>query len=354
MTEFQERIIKGLGRVRSSIEHSEQVDINKFKMVAFSDHHRGQGDGADDFRKCKSAYHAALEYYFEAGFSLYLLGDVEELWECYPRNVIRTYQDTLILEKEFSKQGRLTRIFGNHDDLWQYSSKVSKHLKRFFKNERDKTEVCEGHMVSVKDSGKSLGEIFMVHGHQGTLESDKFSRSSRLFIRYLWRNLQRLIKIKTPTPARDFKLRLEQEVAMHIWASRQKGLVLIAGHTHHPIFSSELHQSVLKKEIKALRKKLQGEKDPLKKKKIEEKIQKNRTRLNWVLSKSNGVALDKLSDKKPCYFNTGCCSFPDGDITGIEIETGIIRLVRWADDQGNLQKKILQEGNLRKIFKLCQ
>jgi hypothetical protein len=31
----------------------------------------------------------------------------------------------------------------------------------------------------------------------------------------------------------------------------------------------------------------------------------------------------------PCYFNTGCCSFGDGDITGLEISDGEIRLVRW-------------------------
>jgi hypothetical protein len=34
----------------------------------------------------------------------------------------------------------------------------------------------------------------------------------------------------------------------------------------------------------------------------------------------------------PCYFNTGCCSFPDGDITGIEIAGGEMRLVRWPGD----------------------
>jgi UDP-2,3-diacylglucosamine pyrophosphatase LpxH len=354
MTEFQERIIKGLERVRTRIEHSEQVDINKFKMVAFSDHHRGQGDRADDFRKCKSAYHAALGYYLKAEFSLFLLGDVEELWECYPRNVIRTYQDTLILEKEFSEQGRLIRIFGNHDDLWQYSGKVSKHLKRFFKSEGKKSEVYEGYLVSVTEGGNSLGQILMVHGHQGALEAEKFSRLSKFFVRYIWRNLQRLINIAAPTPARDFKLRLEQEVAMHVWASQQKGLILIAGHTHHPIFSSESHEGALKKEIKVLRKRLRGEKNPSKKKKIEENIQIKRASLNWVRSKSTGMVLDKLADKKPCYFNTGCCSFPDGDITAIEIDAGIIRLVHWLDDHGSSPKKILQEGDLRKIFKLCQ
>jgi hypothetical protein len=37
----------------------------------------------------------------------------------------------------------------------------------------------------------------------------------------------------------------------------------------------------------------------------------------------------------PCYFNTGCCSFPDGDITGLEIADGELRLVRWP---GNLRE----------------
>jgi hypothetical protein len=31
----------------------------------------------------------------------------------------------------------------------------------------------------------------------------------------------------------------------------------------------------------------------------------------------------------PCYFNTGCCSFGDDNITGLEITGGSIRLVRW-------------------------
>src|SRR5215211_2783982 len=32
----------------------------------------------------------------------------------------------------------------------------------------------------------------------------------------------------------------------------------------------------------------------------------------------------------PCFFNTGCCSFGDGDITGLELADGEIRLVRWS------------------------
>lgn len=34
----------------------------------------------------------------------------------------------------------------------------------------------------------------------------------------------------------------------------------------------------------------------------------------------------------PSYFNTGCCRFEDGDITGIELAEGEIRLIKWAED----------------------
>ena len=61
----------------------------------------------------------------------------------------------------------------------------------------------------------------------------------------------------------------------------------------------------------------------------------------------------------PCYFNTGCCSFPDGDITGLEIADGMIRLVRWpaklheivADGSGvDTHRRILEEAALEEIL----
>ena len=45
-----------------------------------------------------------------------MLGDVEELWECHPEEVLAAYPDTLALEAEFHKQGRYRRFWGNHDD----------------------------------------------------------------------------------------------------------------------------------------------------------------------------------------------------------------------------------------------
>ena len=69
-----------------------------------------------------------------------------------------------------------------------------------------------------------------------------------------------------------------------------------------------------------------------------------------------------LTVSPPCYFNTGCCSFPDGDITGLEIADGQVRLVRWP---GNLreirgkeelgvdpEKRILETEDLERVLAL--
>lgn len=353
MSNPQERIWKSLQRLKNSILTKETIGIKKLKLIAFSDHHRGQNDGADDFRPCKTAYHAALGYYLETGFTLYLLGDVEELWECRPKKPIVTYRDTLELEKQFARSGRYKRLWGNHDDEWQYPFQVKRFLKNYITRDGDIPAIDEGVILTVTSKGKPLGDLFFVHGHQGTLESERFAWLSRLAIRFVWRPFQRLTKIKTPTPIRDFTLRLEEELALHSWANQQTGLVLISGHTHHPVFSSLSHEGRLKSEVEELRQRLEASKEPTERQRLQNIISAKSAELNWVLARSNGVALEIPREQKPCYFNTGCCCFSDGDITGIEIEDGQIRLVRWPDDEGNPRKKILQEADLREIFRLC-
>ncbi len=354
MTKSQKTVYQKLDQLRKNLPLNPTVEIQDLKIIAFSDHHRGQNDHADDFRMCKAAYHAALGYYLTAGYSLYLLGDVEELWECRPRNVINTYRDTLDLEKQFAVQERYQRIWGNHDDHWRYPGEVNRLLGDFISAQEHSSSVPEAHAITVTDNSEPIGEILFVHGHQGTLESDRFSWLSRYLVRYIWRPLQRLTKIKPPTPARDFNLRLEQEIALHGWANMRKGLVLISGHTHHTVFMSVSHEQALEREIESLKTKLEKIKNPVEKNKVLEAVSEKSAQLNWVLAKSNGIAFHIAEDKKPCYFNTGCCSFADGDITGIEIENGFIRLVRWPDDDGKPRKKILRENPLREVFAQCQ
>lgn len=50
-----------------------------------------------------------------------------------------------------------------------------------------------------------------------------------------------------------------------------------------------------------------------------------------------------FSAYRPSYFNTGCCCYSDGDITGIEIADGKIRLIKWEYDDQNISQRILLE-----------
>ncbi|HRE53112.1 MAG TPA: metallophosphoesterase, partial [Flavitalea sp.] len=53
---------------------------------------------------------------------------------------------------------------------------------------------------------------------------------------------------------------------------------------------------------------------------------------------------------KPSYFNTGCCCFSDGDMTGIEIENGFIRLVKWKANGKAGTRAVLEESPLFYLF----
>ena len=48
---------------------------------------------------------------------------------------------------------------------------------------------------------------------------------------------------------------------------------------------------------------------------------------------------------KPGYFNSGCCCFDDGTITGIEIADGCIRLIKWSTIN-NIPSRIVAEEAL--------
>lgn len=323
-------------------------DIRDLKLVVFSDHHRGGQDGADDFKLCKPAYHAALGYYLEAGFELYLLGDVEELWNVRPEVAIQSYLDTLELEAQFARGRRYKRIWGNHDYLWQHQEDVDRFLHPWLGEET----VLESLRLMLTDQDKLLGEFFFVHGHQGTSLSDRYAQFSRPFIRYLFNPLQRLLHYRITTPATNYELRFHHERAMFEWARQHLGLILVTGHTHRPVFTSETHGQYLREELSVLKARCQtlsAEQDDMV---IMERIYQKTAELHWVLAQTNGQDPEFSANATPCYFNAGCCSFADGDITGLEIEDGEIRLVRWPDN-GHPWKRVLRRAGLKDIFERC-
>lgn len=206
------------------------------RIVVFSDQHKGARDPADDFLRCEPAYCAALGWYFEQGYTLYVLGDAEELWENRPARILRAdtgYADVLELEAEFYRAGRYERFFGNHDDLWSHETAVVKHLDRFFPG----IDVREALKLKITRPDAADGLLVFLHGHQATPDSDRGRFVSRLFVRFVWRPIHRRSGYTGVTPANGYALRADHDGAMSAWAgSHHDQPVLITGHTHRPVF----------------------------------------------------------------------------------------------------------------------
>jgi hypothetical protein len=343
---YQRNIAKGLSEAFDD-EATEEVelDLDSARVIVFSDHHKGARDGADDFWRCERAYHAALGYSLEAGHELIALGDVEELWESRPEDVLEAYRDTLALEAEFHKLGRYRRFWGNHDDQWNRAAEVDKHLRPIFPG----LEVLEALKLNVVSAGERVGVIFLAHGHQGTLESERFGWFSRLVVRYIWRPLQRRVNFASTTPSTDYELRQRHDAAMFAWArTHPANPVLIAGHTHRPVFGTSRPPSATKRDPGGLRRELEelrssSDPDPA-------KVAALRAELELVTAAARRGGPPPLPIDPPCYFNTGCCSFGDGDVTGLEIMDGQIRLVRWLNDADEAAAKVLVGEDLRTIL----
>ncbi|MGH7470088.1 MAG: hypothetical protein ACRENP_19250 [Longimicrobiales bacterium] len=348
-SDYQRRIAASLQRAyRSTIEggSSRRLQVGRDRVIVFSDLHKGGRNDADDFRRCERAYNAALAYYQALGYWLVELGDVEELWEEMPATVLRQYPRTLELTAQFHKAGRYIRIWGNHDDAWSFADKVKHFLHPIF---GDDLRVHEGFLLHMDDGDQSLGAFFLVHGHQGTLESDRWSFISRFAVRWIWRPLQRLFNITRNTPAHNWALRERHNVAMYHWVVGKPGLVLVAGHTHRPVFASQSRERQL--EVRRQRILLRLTEEPANHK-LELELATISAELEWARAQDRqlGGREGEMPTERKCYFNTGCCCFLDGDIVGLEIADGAIRLVRWPDDAEHPIPQLLASVPLREIF----
>ncbi len=334
---YQATIARGLEAALARAE-KESWDADADRVIVFSDLHRGQGDHADDFRTCAETYRRAIAFYFDAGYRLVTLGDAEELWEGWPRKVLPKYRDLLDLEKRFHTAAgrRFFKIWGNHDDLWRYPAQVARHLEPIF----GRLTVPEGLDVTVTQAGEPIGRVFLVHGHQGTGSSDRWGGVSRHFVRWVWRPVQRLFKISLNTPATDFEIRDKHDRAMYEWAAGRNDLVLIAGHTHNPVFVSKPHIETLERvhdHVMAT----PSEADRAGRLDLE---------ISWAKREAASDGEGGRARDRSCYFNSGCCCFRNGDITGIELADGEIRLARWTAAPMNPGDRVIEARDLRLVF----
>jgi UDP-2,3-diacylglucosamine pyrophosphatase LpxH len=317
-------LARGLSRVLNATRAEGATVLGgTHRYVIFSDHHKGGGTGADDFTLSKGTYLRALDHYYGQDFQLIILGDGEELWEEPIERVVQTHGDVLRSEARFHEQGRYLRIFGNHDSNWASAGQVKKHLHPFFPG----LEVKEGILFQYNDpDAESSGQLFLVHGHQGTLDSEFFAPISRVIVRAVWRTFQILIRYAGTTPAKDAGLRGKHDTLMYQWASKQGKLLLIAGHTHRSIWSSRTLLETKLAELDALQ--MANEITPI------PDYRARRAALREEIRRL--IAEDPLRDDsiktRGCYFNDGCCSYNSGEVTAYELVDGQLRLVRWARD----------------------
>jgi UDP-2,3-diacylglucosamine pyrophosphatase LpxH len=273
-------------------------------FIIFSDQHKGNKDRADDFANSEANYIAALQHYQQQSFTFISLGDSEEIWKYKPEEVIPKNEEAFKAEASFQKDNKYYRTFGNHDIIWKNKWDVERLLKPYFKIPMP---VVEGVVLKTSIDNHVLS-IFCTHGHQGDKLSDNNAISTWL-VAHIWAPIQRYLQINVNTPSKDDTLRNKHNKLMYEWSSKQKNLLLITGHTHKPVFASGKYS-------------------------------------NHPSNKINGI--EHLL--KPTYFNTGCCCFNDGDITGIEIDKGFIRLVKWYDEGNATKRMILEERSLEDIL----
>lgn len=263
------------------------------KLFIMSDCHRGAGDNYDNFIKNRNIFKAALQYYYEKGFTYIELGDGDDMWEVKDYgDIVNVHIDSFKQIKKFNDSGRLIMLYGNHDiekkslailekNFYKYYDKVTKKEESLL----DGFKVYESLILNYKNH-----DIFLIHGHQVDFLNSTIWRFARFLVRYIWKPLENIITKDHTSAARSYQVTKNTEKKLEEW-SIKNNKILIAGHTHRAIFP-KIGQSL--------------------------------------------------------YFNDGSCIHPNG-ITCLEIEKGNITLVRWEfevskEELITVERKIL-DGN---------
>ena len=246
------------------------------KIILFSDCHRGDNSGSDDFANNRNIYYHALKQYYKSNFIYCELGDGDELWENLSfKTIHQSHQNIYDLMQLFYSENRLHLIWGNHDMVYRNENYVKNTLYTFFDHKTGKDQplfpgikVNEAIILKHAETGQ---ELFLCHGHQADWMNYVGWRFNRFMVRVLWRPLN-LAGISDPTsPAKNYTELIKVERRTKKWIVNNKNRFTITGHTHRPRFPEP-----------------------------------------------GDIA----------YFNDGSCVHPRS-ITGLEIEDGKISLIKW-------------------------
>lgn len=285
-------------RLETVYDQAEIIPYEKnSRFILMSDCHRGAGNAGDNFLPNQNLFFAALEYYYKRGFTYIELGDGDELWENRRMDlIVKEHSDAFWMMRQYAKDNRFYMLYGNHDIIKRKKGFAGQYCDKFYCESEKRWVPLLGRLTPAEgmilEDRNSHQQIFLLHGHQGELLNDLLWPLARFLVRYVWRSLE-LIGVLDPTSAgRSYQMKERIEKRMEAFAAEKKILV-IAGHTHRPVFSYP---------------------------------QEGR------------------------YFNDGSCVHPRC-ITGIEIVDGEISLVKWAvatrQDRSLFVNKTVLEGAVR-------
>ena len=209
------------------------------RFIVFSDAHRGDGTGADDFAANSLIFKCALDYYLAEGFTLIELGDGEELGEVKRFDQIyithtAIYERLAAFHDGDPQKTRYIKIWGNHDRYWQDNEAA---LRRLFPG------------INIYEAALLDGHILLWHGHQADPScSGAGARIAKFLVGKFWTALQR-VGFRDPTRAANNPGRCDQiDITLHTWATGalpdafgfKDGKIdtIIAGHTHRPVYEN--------------------------------------------------------------------------------------------------------------------
>ncbi len=255
------------------------------KYVFFGDTHRGDDSLSDEFGRNRPIYYHALNHYYQNGFTYVEVGDGDELIEHRNfRHIYNAHVPTFRMLRKFFRDGRMLRIFGNHD---RQTSKEEFVRANYYQVPDDYLDECvdlfpgliihESLLFTSRETGQ---ELFVVHGHQGDTLNDQLRFIPFLCIRTFWSLFHRMGMKYAATPAKSRERRHKVEKQYSKW-NLDRDKIIICGHTHRPKFPKPGESS---------------------------------------------------------YFNVGCCIHPRG-ISCLELENNTLTLVLWrmhSRQDGNL------------------
>lgn len=270
------------------------------KFILFSDAHRGDGSGADDFAANSQLFKCALDHYFDEGYTLIELGDSEELLENRQFDQIYISHTAIYerLARFHQSDSRYIKLWGNHDDIWGYRQDL---LQNLFPG------------IVVHEAAVIDRHILLWHGHRADPKCQgRWAEWTRVVLRKIWYGMQQM-GMRDPTRAAENPGRCDAvdktlfEWAkggcsamgrLDAWFSGLRIDTIIAGHTHRPVFQN---LSLTDK---------------------------------WYVEKRRFTPGTRRRNRRDsAYFNTGSCVHPRC-ITGIEL-TGTgdemhISLIKWS------------------------